>query len=174
MTYELQNKNIELTQMLRFHVKQGYSVRQPRHQISQLQIFLHKHLEHYFLGILRFFSNFSSHSRALTRHPKEPYASARETSACDARASSSPASSSSAGDRNLSPTRPKWSPFLVDPNATGLRPKHHRKVLQTSGRSLGQTVRPIFRWLLKMPSNSHENPPFYPETILTHQGAKAL
>ena len=67
MTYELQVKNIELTRMLRFHAKRGSLVRKPRHQITQLQIFLHKYLEHYFLGILEFFSNFSSPTRALTR-----------------------------------------------------------------------------------------------------------
>ena len=69
MTYELQDKNIELTRILRFHAKRGSLVRKPRHQITQLQIFLHKHLEDNFLGFLGIFPNFSIHSRATQRTP---------------------------------------------------------------------------------------------------------
>jgi len=78
MTYEFQDKNIELTRILRFHAKWGSLVRKPRHQLTQLQIFLHKYLEDNFLGILEIFLNFSRYTRAHTRHPEKSHAPARK------------------------------------------------------------------------------------------------
>ena len=137
MIYKIQDKNIELTLILHFHAKRGSLVRKPRHQITQLQIFLHKHLEDNFLGFLGIFPIFPvthAPSRTTQRSPTRLRVSFMRRSSSPA-----PAHRRSEMATPLEPSPP------VDHDATDLRPKGAPEVPQLEPRRLGQAVRPIFR-----------------------------